>query len=107
MHKYDPGHVERLISEERRGELNPKTLLIDEGLKEGDAFADVGCGPGFFTFPGAELVGRAGTVYAVDTQEEMLRELRKRRPPENVKVVRSGENAVPIDSSAGGFFLLS
>jgi ubiquinone/menaquinone biosynthesis C-methylase UbiE len=33
---------------------------------------DIGCGPGFFTLPMAEMVGPAGTVIAIDVQKEML-----------------------------------
>ena len=33
---------------------------------------DIGCGPGFFTLPMAELVGPSGTVIGVDLQQEML-----------------------------------
>lgn len=39
---------------------------------------DLGCGPGFFTLPLAEMVGENGRVIAVDIQEEMLAKLRAR-----------------------------
>jgi len=53
------------------------------------------------------VVGSSGVVYAVDTQKEMLRELRKRRPPGNVRVLRSGENSIPVDTSTVDFILLA
>ena len=34
---------------------------------------DIGCGPGFFTLPMAELTGKDGLVIAVDIQDEMLK----------------------------------
>ena len=39
---------------------------------------DLGCGPGFFTLPLAELVGQTGSVIAVDVQQEMLDRVRAR-----------------------------
>jgi len=38
----------------------------------GDTAADLGCGPGFFTLPLAEMVGDEGCVIAVDLQQAML-----------------------------------
>jgi len=37
--------------------------------------ADVGCGPGFFALPIAEIVGPEGDVYGIDDSPEMLRAL--------------------------------
>ncbi len=39
---------------------------------------DLGCGPGYFTLPLAELVGETGSVIAADVQQEMLDRLRAR-----------------------------
>lgn len=50
---------------------NPSKILkpyIHSGMK----VADIGCGPGFFTIPIAQLVGDKGLVYAYDLQSEML-----------------------------------
>jgi ubiquinone/menaquinone biosynthesis C-methylase UbiE len=56
---------------------NPRRIL--KGLvDEGDTAVDLGCGPGFFTLPLAEMVGETGWVIAVDVQEEMLKKLRVR-----------------------------
>ncbi|NTW57569.1 MAG: class I SAM-dependent methyltransferase [Nitrospirae bacterium] len=40
--------------------------------------ADLGCGMGYFSIALAALVGDAGTVIAVDVQQEMLDRTRKR-----------------------------
>jgi ubiquinone/menaquinone biosynthesis C-methylase UbiE len=87
MHKFDPKRIDILISEERKKELDPLKYLKEKGLKKGMTFADIGCGPGFFVFPASEIVGEKGKVYALDTQQEMLNELNKRRPSENVVVL--------------------
>ena len=55
----------------RRVLQNPKKIL--GGLiKPGMTVMDVGCGPGYFTVPMAEMVGDTGRVIAADLQKEML-----------------------------------
>jgi ubiquinone/menaquinone biosynthesis C-methylase UbiE len=61
----------------RRWIQDPKRIL--RGLIEpGDLAIDLGCGPGFFTLPMAEMVGESGRVFAVDVQEGMLTRARVR-----------------------------
>jgi SAM-dependent methyltransferase len=56
---------------------NPRRIL--RGLVgPGDVVADLGCGPGFFTLPLAEMVGDGGCVFAVDLQAAMLDKVRAR-----------------------------
>ena len=47
-------------------------------VPEGDTALDLGCGPGFFTLPLAQMVGDRGKVVAVDLQAEMLERLESR-----------------------------
>lgn len=47
-------------------------LVAVSGMHEGQTIADVGCGPGLFTFPMAEKVGPRGKVYAVDINRSVL-----------------------------------
>ena len=107
MHKFNPEHIDRLLSAERLMEQHPEGLLRHEGLAPGDSFADVGCGPGFFTIPAAGIVGEKGKVYAIDTSEEMLFELDKRDPPPNVVLVKSAESEIPLDDAVADMALLS
>ncbi len=100
MHKFDPKNIDVLIGEERKKELDPLEYLRKLGLKEGMVFADIGCGPGFFVFPASEIVGKDGKVYAIDTQQEMLNELKKRNPSKNVVILRSEETRLPVDSTS-------
>jgi SAM-dependent methyltransferase len=46
-------------------------------LKPGDKIADVGSGPGYFSFRFAQMVGPQGQVYAIDTVEEHLKYVEK------------------------------
>lgn len=106
-HKFDPRHTEVLLSLEREREISPEEMLKAEGLREGSTFADIGCGPGFFTIPACRIVGQKGRVWAVDTQEEMLELLKKRNPPGNCSVLRSGETSIPVNDGAADFALLA
>jgi ubiquinone/menaquinone biosynthesis C-methylase UbiE len=63
-----------LDSKLRRWLHNPHTILSPY-VKEGMNALDVGCGPGFFTVPIAQLVGPTGAVIAADLQEGMLGKL--------------------------------
>lgn len=107
MHKFNPENIGRLIGEERERELPPETFLVEKGLKEGMVFADIGCGPGFFSIPAAKIVGATGTVLAVDLQEEMLAELQKRSSMQNIISIKSEENAIPIEANKADLVLLA
>jgi ubiquinone/menaquinone biosynthesis C-methylase UbiE len=107
MHKFDPKNLDRLISSERYQKTNSHQLLTEFGLKPGRVAADVGCGPGFFTFPMAEIVGPKGRVHAWDISQEMLDYLRKRNPPENIIIAPSKENRLPAKDRSIDFILLA
>ncbi len=106
-HKFNPEHIERLLRPDRLGDTTPEALLRSLGLKEGNTFADVGCGPGFFTLPAAGVVGPAGVVYAIDTQQEMLESLKKRNPPANVVPIKSGDHSIPLEGSCADVALVA
>lgn len=57
---------------EREREERTDLLLKSLGLQPGDTVADIGAGTGYFTLPIARSVGKAGHVFAVDIQQEML-----------------------------------
>jgi predicted methyltransferase len=52
-----------------RWERTSKTLAV-LGLKKGDIVADIGCGPGYYSFRFGELVGKEGLVYAADNNRQ-------------------------------------
>lgn len=56
--------------------FNPKDVLIEAGLTEGQSVAELGCGAGHFVQSAARLVGSKGKVYAIDIQREVLLALR-------------------------------
>lgn len=109
-HRFDTREKQRLLDESRYEALHPEQLLRRLGLKEGDTMADIGCGPGFFTVPAAEIVGPQGTVYAADVQGEMLSAVKSRVVEQgltNVHVVKTSETDVPLPQSSVDFVLLA
>ena len=71
-------------------------LVKYSGIKQGEVVADVGSGPGLFTFPFARIVGPKGKVFAVDINQSVLAYVRfiaERLPGLNVKV----KHSVPDD----------
>ena len=69
------------------------------GLKEGMKVADVGCGPGYFTFKFADIVGDTGRVYASETNPrhlEFLRKFVRNNEIKNVEVVESSFNGIGL-----------
>lgn len=52
--------------------LNPSLVVAQTGLMQAQTVADLGCGSGFYVLPAAQMVGKEGTVYAVDVQESKL-----------------------------------
>ncbi len=75
--KFPPELADVLLSPERRAHLDPARALGEFGLHGGATFADLGCGPGFFTLPAAKIVGPRGRVHAADVQPEMLARVRE------------------------------
>jgi ubiquinone/menaquinone biosynthesis C-methylase UbiE len=53
--------------------FDPPQRLVERYVTNGQVVADLGCGPGFHTLALAELVGPAGRVYAVDSDEKAIR----------------------------------
>jgi ubiquinone/menaquinone biosynthesis C-methylase UbiE len=78
-----------LVRPERQAEENAEKALSLLGLTEGMTVCDLGCGNGYWTLPMARAVGETGTVYAVDIQPEMLRQLRTRMGKADLKNAKS------------------
>jgi len=56
----------------------PPQRLIEPYVTNGQVVADLGCGPGYYTFALAEFVGPEGRIYAVDSDEKAIRALEKK-----------------------------
>ncbi|MFQ6090896.1 MAG: class I SAM-dependent methyltransferase [Candidatus Bipolaricaulia bacterium] len=103
MHKFGLKNVARLDTPERACWQSIAAFLEVLQPQVGMAYADIGCGPGYFTLPVAERVGPEGRVYAVDIQPEMLAELARRaqaRGLANVAAVRCSEREIPLPDAS-------
>lgn len=79
----------------RSGWQHPDRVVDTLELRGGEHIADIGAGDGYFTFWLAEAVGPTGRVYAVDVDEDSVRELRReveRRGIENIEVILARED---------------
>jgi ubiquinone/menaquinone biosynthesis C-methylase UbiE len=86
--RFDPQHGHRLLKPERQAHWDPPRFLARFGLQSGQTVLDLGCGPGFWTLPLAELVGGTGQVWALDASQELLDTLAARNPPPQVRLRR-------------------
>lgn len=89
MHKFNVNNKNKLDNPRRRETLPVDKVLREVGLKEGDILADVGCGIGYFSIPAAQVVGSTGMVYALDIEEEMVKELEKRMEAQNIDHIQT------------------
>ncbi len=90
-------HIDRvkfLMSEERKKQHNPETILKEAGITKGMTIADMGSGPGFFTIPIAQMTEEKGIVYAVDSNQTMLIALK-----ENIAKSEVNPNIIKIVNS--------
>ena len=106
---FDPANMARLLGENRRAKMPPEETLRAAGVAQDQTVVDLGCGPGYFTLPAAELVGPRGKVYGVDVQPEMLEACRARAADAGVEVelVRSEETHVPLPDGIADLVLIS
>ena len=110
MHQnFDPRHMARLDSPERRSMLPPERVLAEFSLERGETLLDVGAGIGFFSFPAAGIVGPTGRIIAIDSSAEMEAELRRRVALSglaNLETKVSGEYDFGVNDEAADLALL-
>lgn len=53
-------------------------IFREMGLREGEIFVDLGCGPGDYSLYASEIVGKRGAVYALDRSEKCIEALQER-----------------------------
>lgn len=81
----------------------PNEITEALGLQQGQNVADIGAGGGYFSVRFAEVVGRDGRVFAVDTNPkflEFIRYLAKKNGFENVETVLAAEDAPNLPSKS-------
>ena len=83
-YKFNPDKKHHLNTKERKNEMPPHETLENMMVKKDDIFLDVGAGIGYFSIPATKIVGNNGKVFALDTSQEMLNELKKRIANKNI-----------------------
>ncbi len=101
--RFDPQKRGMLVDPERRARWNPLLLLPLAGLQEAQSALDLGCGPGFWTLPMAEIVGKNGQVIALDASPEMLRSLAAQSPPAHVRLVQGELPVISLPDASVDF----
>jgi len=86
-HKFKTVNKNKLDNPRRREILPAAEIVKEAGIRKADTIADIGCGIGYFTFLLAEAAGEAGAVYALDIEEEMLADIRRKIGENNTKNV--------------------
>jgi len=94
---YERPVPEMLYWEEEKG----VEFLRRIGINEGDNVLDFGCRVGHYTIPAAIIAGSEGVVYAIDTQENALTELERKKKAlnlTNIKILKtSGQLSLPLE----------
>jgi len=91
-----------LERDEREKEENTSTLLENMKITKTDDIADIGAGSGYHVFKMADMA-TAGTIYAVDIQDEMLAAMRSKKlrgKIANVALVKGSEKSVNLEPNS-------
>ena len=101
-------HAGWLSTPIRKLVTNPARIL--RGLvRPGDTAVDLGCGPGFFTLPLAEMAGDGGSVIAVDLQAAMLERVAARAEraglAARIRLHRCAAESLGLDGERADFAL--
>ena len=69
------------------GMLNDDLILQSLCLKPGQTVLDAGCGNGYMAKKISNLVGKTGTVFAIDPEKESIRVLKKQVRETNIEAL--------------------
>ena len=70
-------------------------------------FVDIGAGTGFFSRAASDIVGKQGTVYALDMSADMLEILKRNGIRDNIHTLLSEEYRLPLEDNVGDLTLIS
>ncbi|SRR6056297_1817094 len=109
-YKFNPDKKHHLNTENRKNEMPPKETLVKMSLKEGNNLLDIGAGIGYFSIPAAKIVGNKGSIFAVDTSQEMLNELEQRVKNldiNNIEIIKGEKYDSDIADNSVDYIFLS
>jgi len=101
--RFNPQNQHVLVNSTRWEKWNPPELFARLKILAGQVALDLGCGPGFWTLPLADLIGPQGRVWALDVSQEMLNTLAKRNPPGNVSLLQSELPRIKLPTASVDF----
>jgi len=108
-HKFDPININRLDNEWRRQNIPPLPTLEKLGLSSTDIVSDIGCGIGYFSIPAAGMLDSENKVYALDTSDQMLEEVKKRMSAANISnivTIKTSEYDLKLPDESVTFALM-
>ncbi len=86
-------------------------IFREMGLRKGEVFVDLGCGPGDYALYASEMVGEKGAVYALDRSEgciEALRERVEKGERKNLRAIRGDlKKNLPLERGIADWAFLS
>lgn len=85
--RFNPKNADKLVSDERKAQLQPERIINHLNVNSDDTVADLGAGPGLFTIPLARLT--ESDVYAVDVEPKMLERLNQNAEKENIGNIKT------------------
>ena len=68
---------------------DPKSNVLQLGLREGMRLADLGTGTGHYAIAAAAAVGHDGRVYAIDVHEDMLKHVKDAAQQKGLRTVET------------------
>jgi ubiquinone/menaquinone biosynthesis C-methylase UbiE len=102
---FEPERKFVLESKWRQKMLPPHDILRKLGIKSTDTVADIGCGIGYFSIPASEYLD-GNPVYALDIQDEMLEEVKKRIGGKNIVVIKNEPYDLKLADKSVDFALM-
>ena len=78
---------------------NTEDYLRRLAVKKGSVIADLGCGPGYYSFKFADITGEGGKVYAIETNPlhlDYLRGFVREQEIENVEIIEGGLDGIGL-----------
>lgn len=94
--------MEWLERPEREEEENTSKLLLNMNIDVDDKVADIGAGSGYHVFKMASIA-KKGSVYAIDIQDEMLTELRRKKEKtqiKNITVIKGSDKSINLPENS-------
>ena len=83
------------------GFMRPDEVLDKLDIKKGMKIADFGCGAGYFTILLAKMVGKDGTIYAVDVQQSALESVEGRARIDSILNIETMRGDLERENGSG------